>query len=109
MDITHHVETLAADLTRAAEAGGEEARATASRLVSALEPAMRLTLMAALSEAAAEITGALGTAAVEVRLRGRDPEFVVTQAPPPAATPEAAADEAFEDEADPGEALARVT
>jgi len=106
MDITHHVDALADDLARAAEAGGEDVRLAAGRLASALEPAVRLTLMAALSEAAAEITAALGTAQVEVRLRGRDPELVVTGAAGAAGAADAR-DEA--DDFDEGEALARVT
>src|SRR5204862_54566 len=43
-----------------------------------------MVLLDALSTAAAEITSDLAPGSVEVRLRGRDPEFVVT---PPAAEP----------------------
>jgi len=106
MDITHHVDALASDLGRAAEAGSDEVRLAAGRLASALEPAVRLTLMAALSEAAAEITAALGSAQVEVRLRGRDLDFVVIGATAPAADAREAAET---DDFDEGEALARVT
>jgi hypothetical protein len=38
-------------------------------------------LLEALSAAAGEITGELAPGSVDVRLRGRDPEFVVTPAP----------------------------
>ena len=44
MDITHLIESLREDLLRAAEVGGDEARATAERLLLALDPALRLTL-----------------------------------------------------------------
>jgi hypothetical protein len=54
----------------------------AERLVRPLESASRLALLEALSEAADEITRELAPGSVEVRLRGRDPDFVVT-APPP--------------------------
>lgn len=68
-----------------AEAGGEESRALAERLVPALESSVRLVLLEALSDAAGEITVDLAPGSVEVRLRGREPEIVVT--PPPAEPP----------------------
>lgn len=77
MDITPYVDSLRRDLTAAAEAGGDEAKAAAERLALALDPAVRLALMDALSQAAAEITSELPAGSVDVRLRGREPEFVV--------------------------------
>jgi len=77
MDITQFVESLRRDLTQAAEAGGDEIRAAAERLALALDPAVRLTLMDALSQAASEITNELSGTSVEVRLKGREPIFVV--------------------------------
>jgi len=68
-----------------AEAGGEESRVLAERLVPALESSMRLVLLEALSDVASEITVDLAPGSVEVRLRGRDPEIVVT--PPPVEHP----------------------
>ena len=54
----------------------------------ALDPAVRLTLMDALSQAASEITNELEGTSVEVRLKGREPIFVVVgagaEAMPPA-------------------------
>lgn len=81
MDLTSYVNFLGRELTTAAEAGGEEARALAERLAGQVESAVRLTLLEALSNAADEITRDLAPGSVEVRLRGRDPNFVVT--PPP--------------------------
>ena len=52
----------------------------AERLATALDAAVRMALLEALSDAAAEITAALDGATVEVRLRGRDPDLVVTDA-----------------------------
>ena len=69
-------------LAATAEAGGEEARALAERLVAPLDAALRLALQDALAAAAEEITTELAPGSVELRLRGRNPEFVVT--PPPA-------------------------
>ncbi len=77
MDISPYVESLRQDLTAAAEAGGPEAKAAAERLALALDPAVRLALMDALSQAAAEITAELPAGSVDVRLRGREPQLVV--------------------------------
>ncbi|GAA1639331.1 YlcI/YnfO family protein [Georgenia ruanii] len=103
MDITPYVESLRQDLLTAAEAGGAETRAAAERLVPGLEPAVRLALMDALSQAAAEITSELPAGSVEVRLRGREPELVVDVPEAPAAAPLPPEDE------DDGETLARIT
>ena len=85
MDLGVYVETLQRQLAVAAEAGGEEAQAVAARLAAPLDSAIRLTLQDALMVAAEEITVELAPGAVEVRLRGRELEFVVT--PPPAEAP----------------------
>src|SRR5215470_8302810 len=92
MDLTPYVENLRRELSVAAEAGGDEARALAERLTVPLEPATRLMLFEALSAAADEITRELAPGSVELRLRGGEPEFVVTVAPaeePVEPTPEA--------------------
>ncbi|WFB09224.1 hypothetical protein LRS74_20925 [Streptomyces sp. LX-29] len=81
MDLTPYVENLRHELAVAAAAGGEEARALAERLTAPLESATRLTLLNALSSAMGEITRELAPGSVDVRLRGLDPEFVVTPAP----------------------------
>ena len=73
-----HVESLRRHLTVAAEAGGEEVRAVAERLAVPMEAAIRLTLQEAVAAAAEEISCELAPGSVEVRLRGRDLEFVVT-------------------------------
>jgi HicB family len=82
MDLGLYVENLHRQLMVAAEAGGDDARALAERLVAPLDAATRLTLQDVLAAAAEEITTELAPGSVELRLRGRDPEFVVT--PPPA-------------------------
>jgi len=45
-----------------------------------MDPAVRLAVLDALSAMAAEVTAALDGDVVEIRLRGRDPEVVVTPA-----------------------------
>ena len=81
MDLDRYVEELRGQLMVAAEAGGDEARALADRLIAPLEASTRLVLLEVLSDAAGEITLDLAPGSVEVLLRGRDPEIVVT--PPP--------------------------
>lgn len=78
MDLKPFLDSVRHDLLVAAEAGGDDARALAERLVAPLESAMRLTLLNALSAAADEITRDLAPGSVDVRLRGLDPMFVVS-------------------------------
>lgn len=78
MDLRPYIDNLRKELMVVAEAGGEEVRALAGRLLSPLDAATRLILLGALSAAADEITRDLAPVSVEVRLRGTDPGFVVT-------------------------------
>ncbi len=97
MDITPYVENLRRDLLAAADSAGEQARQIAERLGYALDPSARLALMEAISQAASEITAAMPAGSVDVRLDGRDLDFVVQapqatapaapQPPPPPAPP----------------------
>jgi hypothetical protein len=81
MDLTEYVEALRRSLATAAAAGGEQARETARLLSDTIEPAVRLTVTDALAAMAAEVTAALdGSAMVDIRVRGRDPEVVVVPA-----------------------------
>ncbi len=116
MDITPFVGTLRQSLMQAAGVGGPEARAAAERLVHALEPAVRLTLFEALAQAAAEITHDLPGTSVDVRLKGRDPSFVVTgsathlppEPPGPPAPPPPPGDDSTAD-TDVEEGVSRIT
>ncbi|MET8347192.1 hypothetical protein [Streptomyces microflavus] len=78
MDLTPYVDSLRRELAVAAEAGGDEARALADRLTAPLESATRLTMLHVLSAAMDEVTRELAPGSVDVRLRGLDPDFVVT-------------------------------
>jgi hypothetical protein len=91
MDLAPYVSDLQHQLEVAAEAGGDEARALSERLTAPLESATRLVLLEVLSVAASEITRDLAPGSVDVRIRGRDPEFVVTP-PPVGSAPEDYAD-----------------
>lgn len=92
MDLTSYVSNLGREFATLAEAGGEQARALVERLTGSLESAIRMTLLDALSAAADEISRDLAPGSVELRLRGRDPDFVVTL--PPAEPFEFAAEDA---------------
>jgi hypothetical protein len=92
MDLTPYLESLRSDLHAAAAPGGPETTRAADLLGHALEASARLALLQALSDAAAEITTRLHGPVVDVRLRGREADLVVTEAaaaappvpPPPA-------------------------
>src|SRR5439155_6583127 len=84
LNLGQYIDSIQSQLAAAAEAGGDEARALAERLVAPLDAAIRLALQDVLAAAAQEITCELAPGSVEVRLRGRDPEFVVTTPTEPA-------------------------
>jgi hypothetical protein len=79
MDLTPYLEALRADLAAAAAPGGPETTRAAELLGHSLAASARLALLEALSDAAAEITTRLSDVSVEVRLRGREADLVVTQ------------------------------
>jgi hypothetical protein len=78
MDLTPYVASLGRELLTAVETGDGDGRALIERLTVSMESAIRLTLLEALSAAADEITRDLAPGSVQVHLRGRDPDFVVT-------------------------------
>ena len=94
MDITPYVESLRSSLVSAADSAGDEARQAAERLGFALDSSARLAIMEAVSQAAAEITAEMPNGGVDVRLNGRDLDFLVhvaaptPPAPPPPPAPE---------------------
>lgn len=93
MDLAPYLADLRSQLVTAADPGGPEARDLAERLTATLESTFRLALLDALSVAAAEITQELAPGSVELRLRGRDPEFVVVAPPVPEVVDRAAGEE----------------
>jgi hypothetical protein len=101
MELAPFVETLQHELSAAAAVAGDDVRNAADRLLTSLDAAVRLVLIDALSAAAEQITAELAPGSVELRIRGRDPEFVVQlavppepPAPPPPTPPSFDADEA---------------
>jgi hypothetical protein len=113
MDLSPYIDNLRRELAIAAESGGDDARRLAERLTAPLESAVRLALLEALSDAAGEITRDLAPGSVEVRLRGREPDFVVTSPPAeeePGGGPEAGVrPPAPPPEADEGGGTTRIT
>jgi hypothetical protein len=82
MDLDRYVSHLQNQLAAAAVNGDAGARAVAEQLNVALEPAVRLMLLGALSDVAGEITRQIAPGSVEVVLRGRDPHLAVTRPEP---------------------------
>jgi hypothetical protein len=107
MDLSDYVEALRGSLTTAAAAAGDQARETARLLADTMEPAVRLTMIDALSAMAAEVTAALDGDLVDIRVRGGDPEVVVVAAQL-AAAEEPPSDDVDEDADDDG-SVARIS
>jgi hypothetical protein len=86
MNVAAYVEALQQDLANVAGIGDDAIAEAARRISTALESSLRLRLMDALGEAAAELTNQLPDGHVEVRVSGGEPELVYVPepgAPPP--------------------------
>ncbi len=111
MELTPYVEALRRDLIATAAPGGHEVRRAADLLVGSVEASARLVLLEALTDATAEITTKLAESstepdvgphvAVEVRLRGREAQFVIVDVP--ASPPVTVAGSAVDVDVDGGE------
>lgn len=97
MDLQPYVDGVRHELGVAAGAAGPDAQALAGRLTAPLDSAIRLALLEALSDAAEEITRELAPRSLHVRLRGRDPEFMVSAGVEDAPEPAAAVPETGDD------------
>lgn len=82
MELGQYVSDLQRQLVDVSANGAEDTRAVAERLAAGLDAATRLVLQDALSAAVGEITRDLAPGSVDLRLRGREIEFVVTQPNP---------------------------
>jgi hypothetical protein len=83
VELSPFVARLRHELLAVADAGGGEVRAVAERLVAPLDSAIRLVIIEVLTEAFDTVTTEIAPGSVHLRLRGRDPDIVVTA--PPAA------------------------
>ena len=82
MELTPFIESIHDQLESAARSGGEESVELARRLAGPLDASIRLALQDAIAAAVEEITVDMAPGSVELRLRGREPRFVVTLPPP---------------------------
>ena len=82
MQLDRHLERLHDRLALVTDGEREEEARAAQRLIASLDDSVRLMLLDVLAAAAAEITRELAPTAVELRLRGGEPEFVVNAAAP---------------------------
>lgn len=85
MNLDPYLASVLVDLERATALADEQTREVAAKVATAVEPALRLALVHALSDAAAHVTSELTDAAVVVRMEGREPVLSVhrTEVPPP--------------------------
>lgn len=93
MNLSKYIAALRNDIVAAASLGDDKAQQIAGVLATALEPSIKLALMSALSDLAAEISQELPDRTVEVRLDGGDIKVVTvldSQAAPGATDPGAA-------------------
>lgn len=79
MDLEPYLSDLQRQLVNATANSADDTRVVAERLAAGLDPAARLVLLDVLSAAVGEITRDLAPGSVDLRLRGREIEFVVVQ------------------------------
>lgn len=79
MDLGPYLSDLHRQLVNATASSADDTRVVAERLAAGLDPAARLVLLDVLSAAVGEITRDLAPGSVDLRLRGREIEFVVVQ------------------------------
>ena len=96
MDISEYTAKLQNDLATAAELGDDHTRRIAASLSAAIEPSVRLVLLAAATELAKEIGAKLGDREVKVNLDGS--ELLVDVVRPPNSTGGEGANEKADDE-----------
>ncbi|WP_151525952.1 toxin-antitoxin system HicB family antitoxin [Serinicoccus kebangsaanensis] len=97
MELQPYLTAVADDLGRATALADEPTQDVVRRIAPAIEPAVRLAIVQALSDAAATITSQLEESVVTLRMDGRDPVLEIrplggeVDATAPAAAPEAEA------------------
>lgn len=97
MELSHAISGLEAAVETQLRVAGPEAAELGSQLMSALQPAIRQSLMDVVSMAATEVSSQMPSGKVDVRIVDGDPELVVSleaTPPPPPPPPGAEDDEA---------------
>lgn len=79
MDLEPYLRDLQRQLVNATANSADDTRVVAERLAAGLDATARLVLLDVLSAAVGEITRDLAPGSVDLRLRGREIEFVVVQ------------------------------
>lgn len=93
MDLTPYLASVAQDLDKVTALADDQVRDVAHRLVAALEPGLRIALVRAVSDTAAQINTDLDEAVVTVTMSAGEPMVNVTSTPsratadPPPAPP----------------------
>jgi hypothetical protein len=87
MELSPYVEGLRRELATLTRLAPAEVVALAEQLADALDSSIRLTLLNALTAAAAEISQDLDATVIDVRLNDGEPEFIVTTVTSPPAGP----------------------
>ena len=79
--MTPYLQAIADDVERATALADEPTKEVAGRLLTMLEPSLRLAMTQLLSDAAAEVSSRLTTEVVTVRMDGRTPQLQVQPTP----------------------------
>ena len=79
MQLTPYLEAVARDLDRATALADEQTRELAHRVVSVLEPGLRLAMVQLLSDVAAQLTAELDGPVITIRMEGRDPSWHIVR------------------------------
>lgn len=103
MQLNEYLSAVAYDLDRATQLADDATRDVARRLVTVLEPGLRMAMVQLLSDAAAQLTSELPGTVVTIRMDGREPVWHVVS--PESHAPTGTPVDAAEDE----EGTARVT
>ena len=102
MQLTPYLEAIARDLDRATALADDSTRELTQRVVSVLEPGLRLAMVQLLSNGAAQLTAELGGPVVTIRMEGREPSWHIARDDSPSTSPTTS-------EPDDDESTARVT
>jgi predicted transcriptional regulator len=103
MQLNSYLSAVAYDLDRATQLADDPTRDVARRLVTVLEPGLRMAMVQLLSDAAAQLTSELSGPVVTIRMDGREPVWHVVF-PDAHDTTRASSDTSGDDEG-----MARVT
>ncbi len=79
MNLSIVIESLRSELIAVAELGDDRVAGVAHRLADTLSSSLRLRLQEVLAQAALELSSALPSGHVEVRLAGQEPELVYVE------------------------------